>query len=196
MILIAILTLLLGGAAIYVVNRAKVKPTPLAGQSPTTSTPIAATEPAVRYPTVKRLYLGRRVGRSSDGVEEQVSLVVFYEGGEWGRFEPMIKRSGRTLEVRCEELCTAERGSWRDDGRGNVVFVSNTFVCPICPYLREDVTRRPIEEVWRYDGENFRNRRGRVIGEVAKYELIDTSQLANYQSVYLPFEMKDSGMIF
>jgi hypothetical protein len=198
MILFAAGTLLVLAAAMFVVNRAhrsKGSQAPLLGQTATSSAPTPVTDQPLPHPGVKRIYLGHPVGKTPDGLEEQVSMVVFYEDGQWGRITPMINRTGRNLKVRCEELCTAERGSWHDDGYGSVLFVSNTFVCPICPFLREDVTRRPIEELWHYDRGNLRNSRGRVIGEVETYELLDISRLANYQSVYLPFDLKDSGII-
>lgn len=198
MILTAALTLLLGASAMGVMNRAdRLNGSHVAtvGQTPTASAPAPITDLPMPHPGVKRLYLGRTLGKKGDGLEEQVSLVVFYEDGQWGRITPMISRTGRKLRVRCEELCTAERGSWHDDGHGNVLFVSNTFICPRCPLLREDVTRRPIEELWHYNRGNLSNSRGRVIGEVETYKPLSTSRLANYQSVCLPFDLKDSGIV-
>ena len=191
----AVVALLFGGAAIYVAHRVKRSHSQFSEQGATISVPAPLINPPVPHPGVKKVYLGRTLGRKSDGLEEQVSLVVFYEDGQWGRITPMISPKGRKLNVRCQELCTAESGSWHDDGLGNVRFVSNTFICPICPLLREDVTRRPIEELWHYHRGNLSNSRGRVIGEVETYELLDTSRLADYQSVYLPFDLKDVGII-
>ena len=193
---IAVVVLVFGSAAIYMTHRAKRSHSQFSEQVATSSAPAPVINQPVPHPGVRKVYLGRTLGRKSDGLEEQVSLVVFYEDGQWGRITPMISRTGRKLNVRCEELCTAERGSWHDDGRGTVLFVSKTLICPICPFLREDVTRRPIEERWHYNRGNLSNSRGLVIGEVETYELLDTSRLANYQSVYLPFDLKDVGIIF
>jgi hypothetical protein len=188
-----ILILFIGIGWFVVRHRHRPSPTPVSMPLKDSTAPIV--EEQIEKPAVKWLFLGHYIGRLHEGSEEQVSISVFYEDGTWGRFTPMIRSKGTKLSIRCEEGCTGERGSWTETNEGELTVVSKIFVCPICPLLREDVYRRPITEVWYQHSAELRPAQPAQIDEVDRYELLNPQRLEDYQSVFLPLVMKDSGII-
>ncbi len=157
------------------------------------SAPFIAKTPEVKY-----LYISDPIAWDKSNMMQDVSIVIFYTNGDWGRINPTIVRRDHKLSVETAEGYSAEIGNWEEKANGQLVISNERRKCYLC-FVAKD-KQNPMKllvEKWSMISGKLGQATGRLKSPDGKYRFLQMAELANQDSfekiVYAPLEVKDDN---